>query len=85
MTEQTIAQIAAKYRGYSTQRRLLDALSRRWIKGTGFCHRSVADELIDDGCAEFRVKRYERNIRISPLGARVRAHLLSEGHDHDRG
>jgi hypothetical protein len=44
-------------------RRLLDQLTRRWVKGTGFVHGSVVRDLIAAGLVEHRIHRGERQIR----------------------
>lgn len=72
-----VAAIAAKLTG--AHLRLTMLLGNRWIKGTGFCHRSVGRDLEAIGLVESRMHRNERQIRAMPLGLAVRNHLTEQG------
>ena len=70
------ADVAAIARGLTgAHRRLAMSLGNRWVKGTGFCHRSVGRDLEAAGLVESRMHRNERQIRAMPLGLAVRQHL----------
>jgi|GEM_PF-5863294 len=76
MSGAEVERVAASLVG--THRRLMTQLGSRWVKGTGFCHRSVGHDLEAMGLVESRMHRNERQIRAMPLGLAVRAHLQGQ-------
>jgi hypothetical protein len=77
MTNPDVAEVERIARGLSHAGKRLICLmtATRWVKGTGFVHGSVVEDVLLLGLVDTQIGQCGRLVRLNDLGIRVRQYL----------